>query len=71
MLLTINRGYWFYTINIFSGSIDILFIKIIKPKYFARVILNSYFLISAYKPISRSFCNTNLICVLYSKGSSE
>jgi hypothetical protein len=61
----------FCIIDIFSRFIDILLVEIIKPKYFVRVILNSYFLISVYRLVSRSFCNTSLTYVSCLKGSSE
>jgi hypothetical protein len=58
-------------IDFFFRSTNILLVTIIKPKYFVRVILNSYFLISAYRPALYSFYNTSLIYVSYSRGSSE
>jgi hypothetical protein len=35
-------------------------VLIINPRYFVLVILNSYFLISTYKPVARSFSRTSL-----------
>ena len=53
-------------IAIFSGSALILSILIINPRYLVRLILNSNFLILAWRPASRSYYRTLQICSLYS-----